>query len=447
MQNNATNAAERSLLGDNPLASLDVAAFAVLMAACGPFEPRPHIAVAVSGGADSLALMHLLNRWVRDREGKLTALTVDHELRRESAGEADQVSSWAAEAGIAHHILRWSGDKPETGLAAAARAARYDLVSTWCRLAGILHLATAHQLDDQRETAAMRQARGGASEMGLAGMSLISVLNGVRLLRPLLPVPGGALRHFLARAGLAWIEDPSNRDLRFERIRWRQGIEGSLPSAANIARWSAQRAKDEWSVADLFVRSADIKMAGHICVDLEPWRHVPERIAVAGLGRLIRLAAGAHYPPAQIPLARVLGDWLSGPRVMSLGGALLSHWRGQGIICREAAGVTQELRCNGLWDGRFAVKFAPDMTVKALGEAGVAEIGQSGYAQSSNRDIPAVARPALPAVRDSAGRLIFVPFLNFDPYGRGSDTHFRFLPRNSATSSAFTVAPEWQHTI
>lgn len=417
------------------------------MAACGPFEPRPHVAVAVSGGADSLALMFLLDRWAVALGGKISALTVDHGLRPESAAEARQVAAWARGAGIDHHILAWLGDKPASGLQAAARRARYDLMTAWCRQAGVLHLATAHSQNDQRETVAMRQARGGAAQMGLAGMSLISTRDGVRLLRPLLPVTGAALRAFLAARGAAWIEDPSNTQGRFERIRWRQGLEGALPEPARIRHWGEQRAVDEQAIADLFIRSVDILPAGHVLVDLVPWQLAPVRLQVPALGQLIRLVAGADYQPAHRALARVVSAWLDNMRVTSLGGALLGHWRGRGLICREAAGVNETLATSGLWDGRFAVDLAPGMAVSALGEAGVAEIGQSGHSRSWNRDIPPLARPALPAVRDATGRLMLVPYLGFDPYGRGSDTHFRFLPHNSATSSGFTVAYGWQHTI
>ncbi|MDY0873271.1 tRNA lysidine(34) synthetase TilS [Dongia rigui] len=417
------------------------------MAACGPFEPFPHVAVAVSGGADSLALLLLMHRWTRALGGKVRALTVDHGLRAESAAEAQQVALWATAAGIDHHILRWLGEKSGAGLQAAARQARYDLMTAWCRDAGVLHLATAHSLDDQRETVAMRQARGGPSQMGLAGMSLISTRSGVRLLRPLLPVPGALLRHHLTVLGQAWIEDPSNRLTRFERIRWREGREGALPQTADIRHWGEQRVADERAIADLFIRSVDIHAAGHVCVDLDPWKAVPDRWRIPALGQLIRLVAGADYQPAHGALARVAAGWLEAPRVTSLGGALIGHWRGRGLICREAAGVREKLTTSGLWDGRFAVDLAPNMTVGALGEPGVAEIGQSGHSQHWNRDIPPLARAALPAVRDATGRLMLVPYLGFDPYGRGSDTHFRFLPHNSATSSGFTVAYGWQHTI
>ena len=102
--------------------------FARQMAALGPFEPKPRIAVAVSGGADSMALALLAAGWARKAGGAAIMLTVDHGLRRESAAEARQVARWMRARKIAHHTLRWAGAKPESNIAAAARAARYGLL-------------------------------------------------------------------------------------------------------------------------------------------------------------------------------------------------------------------------------------------------------------------------------------------------------------------------------
>jgi tRNA(Ile)-lysidine synthase len=194
------------------------------MAALGPFETSPEIAVAVSGGRDSVALMRLLAQWCRDHGGRLTALTVDHGLRPDSIREADLVAAWAHELGIPHVTLRWSGPKPNSGVQEAARQARYDLLTEWCREAGVLHLVLAHQADDQRETVAMRRARSPAEGgVGLAGMSAVVTRSGIRLLRPLLAVSRPALSAYLEKAGQDWIDDPSNRAEKFERVRWRLG--------------------------------------------------------------------------------------------------------------------------------------------------------------------------------------------------------------------------------
>ena len=107
--------------------------FAALMQPLGPFEKAPNLAVAVSGGADSMALALLAHAWAQQRGGAITALTVDHGLRRAAAGEARQVRAWLQAHGIDHQTLRWRGVKPGSGIQAAARQARYALLGQWCR--------------------------------------------------------------------------------------------------------------------------------------------------------------------------------------------------------------------------------------------------------------------------------------------------------------------------
>ncbi|HZD25370.1 MAG TPA: tRNA lysidine(34) synthetase TilS, partial [Alphaproteobacteria bacterium] len=162
-----------------PGGPLTAAEFAALMAPFAPFEATPALAVAVSGGADSLALALLADGWARRRGGVATALTVDHGLRPEAAAEARRVGRWLAARGIPHRILRWRGDKPATAVQAKARAARYALLADWCRRHGVLHLLTAHHRGDQAETVLMRLAHGSGVD-GLAGMARQRRLEGLR---------------------------------------------------------------------------------------------------------------------------------------------------------------------------------------------------------------------------------------------------------------------------
>ncbi len=152
-------------------AAIDAAAFDALMAPLGPFEPAPRIAIAVSGGPDSLALCLLADRWARARGGVAFGLTVDHGLRPESGAEAAQVRRWLAARGMAHRTLRWKGAHPLSAIQEQARAARLALLTGWCRRAGVLHLLLGHQREDQAETALQRLVRGSGID-GLAAMAL-----------------------------------------------------------------------------------------------------------------------------------------------------------------------------------------------------------------------------------------------------------------------------------
>ena len=203
------------------MGALDQAAFAALMARFAPFEARPHLAVAVSGGADSLALALLADGWARAESGRITALTVDHRLRPGSAEEAARVAHWLRHRAIAHVVLVRDGPGFAGDVQAEARAARYRLLEGWCECQGVLHLLTAHHREDQAETVLLRLARGSGLD-GLAGIAAVVERRDCRILRPLLTVPRASLAATLEARGQAWIEDPSNRDPAYARVRLRQ---------------------------------------------------------------------------------------------------------------------------------------------------------------------------------------------------------------------------------
>ena len=183
-----------------------------------PFGPGDRLAVAVSGGPDSLALLLLARSAFGDR---VSALTVDHGLRAGSADEAAMVASVCASLGVPHVILRWEGLKPTANLQAEAREARYRLMADWCAGHGIGWLATAHHADDQAETLLMRLARG-AGLAGLGGIRAARRLtDDVSLIRPLRQMRRAALAAVVADAGLVGVDDPSNRDAAYDRTRAR----------------------------------------------------------------------------------------------------------------------------------------------------------------------------------------------------------------------------------
>jgi tRNA(Ile)-lysidine synthase len=178
------------------------------------------IVVAVSGGPDSIALMHLLARWDLPSRPQIIVATVDHGLRPEAAEEAAFVSREAVALGFTHRILTWTGEKPQTGLQEAAREARYRLLVQCAREAGASHLLTAHTLDDQAETIMMRLARGSGLK-GLAGMRGERDREGISHARPLLDLPKTALLDLCRENAWSFITDPSNANERFARVRWR----------------------------------------------------------------------------------------------------------------------------------------------------------------------------------------------------------------------------------
>ena len=205
------------------------------------------LVLAVSGGPDSIALMWLAARWraALSRGPQLLAVTVDHGLRSESAREAREVKRLARTLGVPHRTMRWSGEKPKSGVPAAARAARYRLLATVARQSGASHIFTAHTRDDQAETLLMRLLRGSGIS-GLAAMARESEREGVLLARPFLNISKSQLIATLEKAKIGYAEDPTNRDVSFTRPRIRNLIEGlgtEGGDARNLARLALRLAR------------------------------------------------------------------------------------------------------------------------------------------------------------------------------------------------------------
>ena len=211
------------------------------------WKAAPAIVLAVSGGPDSIALMWLAARWRRAlaRGPRLIAVTVDHGLRPEAKREAREVKRLARSLDLPHRTLRWSGTKPQTGLPAAAREARYRLLVQVARKSGASHILTAHTRDDQAETLLMRLLRG-SGIAGLAAMARESERDGVKLARPFLNVSKAQLVATLDRAKIGFADDPTNRDLTFTRPRLR-GLMPALAAeggdARNLARLASRLAR------------------------------------------------------------------------------------------------------------------------------------------------------------------------------------------------------------
>jgi tRNA(Ile)-lysidine synthase len=399
-------------------AELTAEAFDRALAALGPFEPKPQLAIAVSGGADSLALAICADAWARARGGQATGLLVDHGLRPDSRAEARRVLGWLAARGMPAHILAWRGAKPMADIQATARAARYALLAAWCRRAGVLHLLVAHHRDDQAETLLLNLARGAGVD-GLGAMAPLGAVDGLRLLRPLLGVAKAALVAMLRDAGQSWIEDPSNAAARFRRTSARALCAASLAPlapgevgaeriatrlAATASRMARARAALDAATAALLGTAAEVSPHGFVMLDAAAIRAAPEEVALRALARTLMCVSGSLYPPRHERLQRA---WANLGAAQTLSGCCLAPARGRVLVWREAAAVGDPIPLSAgvwaLWDGRFRVRVAgAGRRVAALGAARV----------ESDADVPRQVRPTLPALWDRRG-LVAVPALGF----------------------------------
>ena len=395
-----------------------------------PLASFPIAILAVSGGADSIALMHLASRWAKGatQPPKLVVATVDHALRPGSRAEAEWVAGQARALGLEHAILTWEGGKPATGIQNAARAARYGLLAEFARsisAAAPAAIVTAHTEDDQAETMLMRLARGSGLD-GLTAMSEQRVLDeGVVLLRPLLAVPGARLRATLTAAQHPWIEDPSNDAERFERVRLRKGraLLAGLGLANDKIALSARRLERAQQALDAGTRALaqnarlDLHAGAFASFDYAAWLGAPAELRLRLLARLVR-SYGGQTQPVRLAQLEALAERLAHPGFEGAtiaGAAVALHGSGVRVL-REAGRkalptLALSAGASAVWDHRFRVRAASGaadpVDVRALGSAAFARLRQQ---LDMPRDLPARAAATLPAFWRGE-TLIFVPTL------------------------------------
>ncbi|WP_240319072.1 tRNA lysidine(34) synthetase TilS [Acidibrevibacterium fodinaquatile] len=383
--------------------------FAALMAPLGPFGAPPRLALAVSGGADSMALALLAARWAEARCGTVFAVIVDHGLRPESAAEAALAEARLAGRGIAARVIRLEGLAPGPGLAARARAARYAALVAAAAAGGAAHLLLGHHAGDQAETLLMR-ALAASGPAGLAGMAGWCLAAGgeIALLRPLLTVAPARLRASVHAAGLAWVEDPSNADPRTLRARLRplaaMPARSAGLAAAAAARREARAAGDTAIAAALAARAA-LFPEGYALL-------APGAIAPEALAALVRMIGGRPYPPPRRALAGLAAAprpaTLAGVRFLPAGRHGTGRFQGGFLLVREPAALAPPVpaRPGAVWDGRFRLGAIPVVPAAASFGA-LGPVGRRHFPAA--RPLPAAVLPSLPALR-LAERLI-VPHL------------------------------------
>ncbi|MEZ2220246.1 tRNA lysidine(34) synthetase TilS [Rhizobium sp. RCC_161_2] len=360
-----------------------------------------HILVAISGGSDSTGLLAALAEHLKslpNSDVTLSAATIDHGLRAEAAEEAREVAAFCASLRIAHVIRQWEGEKPKNGIMAAAREARYGLLADIAAEISANVIVTAHTIDDQRETLAMRAARLGEGEAG-AGTGIAEAMlfdRRIWIVRPFLACRRVDIRAYLTGRDTSWLDDPSNDDVRYERVRTRRRLSDdpmqiSLPDDATRALLSVEAAR--W--LDEHVRIH----AGVLCAI--------DRAAFAADGAVISYAlsylaaaiGGEPYGPGRERMRRILnfiGEGRPGRR--TAGGVVFDLRRDGLYLMRESRDIRPLVlaaRADGIWDGRFRiVNHGPSVIrIEAAGATGTMEFSEGlpkGAVQRARAVLPKV---------------------------------------------------------
>ena len=406
-------------------------------------------------------------------------VTVDHGLRPEAAAEAELVKGWAGALGLPHTTLTWDGPKPTSDIQAQARAIRYQLIADYCLDSGLTSVMVAHTQDDQAETFLLRLARG-SGVTGLSGMAACGPLpvtepryKSIRLLRPLLQFSRAALRSSLRAAGQEWIEDPSNEDVSFARVRMRALMSALAEEGLTVSRLAAttDRLSDVSVVMDdvahdLKHACAHFASGGYVCVDGPALMSAPRSIGLKVLGELLMAVGGSYYQPRFVALERLyeaLAHDVAGAGELGQGRTLGGCHIGPAalgstqsyVIAREMRSLRARLRKletplglgvgeSVLWDNRMELVLSGSQETGVCWRGDIRPLGREGWRELTKRvagpnqdtlkHIPVKARTALPGLwsgDDLVGAL---------PYGIVNPAS---LPLNLTDLPQFSARAPW----
>ncbi|MGL9732857.1 MAG: tRNA lysidine(34) synthetase TilS [Wolbachia sp.] len=333
------------------------------------------ITVAVSGGIDSIALLHLMINWTKKRQYPLPiVLTVNHELRPESKEEIEFVISYAKELGVEESfILKWEKQNIKGNVQSQGRKARYKLLTEWCRDNNVKYLLIAHHKDDQAETFLLRLERGSGID-GLSSMDYKSFFNGIYVLRPLLNFSRNEIEKYANFHRLRWIEDRSNQDLRYRRTLYRSLLKVSDNKETLIGRICLTALHMKRAVKALmhytrlaFNDCVNVHDLGYIEIKLSEFHKLPEEIALRLLLYSIMVISNKHYKPRYNNLIAIFNQILQNNNNINctLSESRIKKYKESILVIREPSkiqAVSLNLPLNGPveWDNRFSCTILGD---------------------------------------------------------------------------------------
>lgn len=340
-----------------------------------PAKPEK-IGIAVSGGGDSIALLHLYLRWAEQTGQQIAAVTVDHTLREGSAAEAASVAVFCAENGVSHDTLRWDNWDGHGNVQAAARDARYRLMADWAKGQGVSGIALGHTKDDSAETFLMRLAR----KAGIDGLALMDPQFerfGLHWSRPLWLHTRAELRDYLRRHDVTWFDDPSNDNVDFQRVRVRKAMTelsalGISTDVLHHAGFAMSQARDALEYYTSWEATQNVQaQCGDLVMPMRPIPPIPVDIERRLRAKAVQWIGGLDYPP-RLATMNNLTEGLALEGTQTVGGCLVTKTDHEVRFAREHNAV-KTLTCptTEIWDRRWALcgPHAPDLRIAALGDA------------------------------------------------------------------------------
>ncbi|MCS6762039.1 MAG: tRNA lysidine(34) synthetase TilS [Candidatus Devosia symbiotica] len=407
----------------------DIDTEAGLQALFAGVADEPTIGLAVSGGADSLALLLLAQCWAASlaKPPRLHVYSLDHRLRPEARDEVAMVLELASSLSLRATGLAWTDDKPVAGLQEAARLARYRLIGAAMAEDGIGVLLTAHHRNDQAETVLMRLAHGSGLE-GLKGMASMVEIAGVRVHRPLLNLERDALAAVVEAAGVVPVVDPSNLDLHYERVRWRQAmpaLEELGLDAAMLAQFAERMAQADAAIRQMteacFAEMVRLDGFGAASIDLAPFVGLSAAISTRVLGWVLNIVGGRQKPRALGQVERLRkAICLDGlPKASTVLGCVVRVTGDAIAVAREpgrSMPADAVLTPHGelVWDERFRIINGSDEDGLTASVADYLPRHRLEAFLGFKVTAPAEAIRTAPIVRDAAGSVLSLGGWSFD---------------------------------
>ena len=337
----------------------------------------PVIGVAVSGGGDSMALLHLMNRASAFGGWRIAAVTVDHDLRPAAADEVRMVAEFCAGLGVTHAALCWDHGVIAGNLMDQARRARRSLIAGWARRQGIGTVVLGHTADDQAETVLMEISRAAGLD-GMSGMPFVWKEQGVLWSRPLLDQSRARLRDYLTAQGVSWVEDPTNDDPVYARVKARRALKTLAPLGITAERLAAvaghltdARSALDWALrreaARIVREEAGALIVDRPAYDMLPW-DMQRRLLIGGL----RWLSGAGQAPRGAKVGQ-MHRALIRDKDATLAGVRLRNGPDRLLLVREPHAAGQAVPLGTLWDNRWQLEGpgGDSLTIAALGTEGL----------------------------------------------------------------------------
>ena len=392
------------------------------------FVGKEKFAIAVSGGSDSLALSVLAKLYSLENDNDFMALIIDHKLRKESADEAKQTYKNLTQNKIKAKILNYRGEKFSSNVQKKARDLRYDLFEKYCTKNKIKFLILAHHQDDLIENFYIRLIRGSGIK-GLTSLkNVFEYSKNFHLLRPLLNFNKEELLNITKKSYSSWVEDRSNKNDKFLRVRIRKmqyklQKEGFDPKRIIKTIENLNTAKDslEFYIFKSEKKYLKFYKEGYAKLKSSIFNNEAQEVIFRVIIKAIHFVSGEYYPPRSDSLKTLMKNLSTKSfKSSTLGGCLIKKDKSIISFFREDRNIVSEtlnkIKKKISWDDRFLVynnfNNKEKFVVKKLGDQGIEYLKKNKFKDCENK-IPPHAKKTLPSFWNNKGDLLFVPFLNF----------------------------------